>query len=213
MKKTNIEYCTDILANLPDSYKKWFEKEKKYLQKIITPNAKVLDVGCGNGRSIRDILSITKNIIGIDHDNKAITDAKNNFSKYSSVKIIKAEAENLPFENEKFDFVICMYSFVNFGNKKFIILKEMKRVLKQNGKIIISLFSEDAFEERIKIYKKINAPINKINGTTVILDKSFGDNISEQFSKEQLENIFSKTNLNVEDITKVGIAYLCTLTK
>ncbi|MCK5026601.1 MAG: hypothetical protein KAS15_08445, partial [Nanoarchaeota archaeon] len=104
-------------------------------------------------------------------------------------------------------------TFANFADKKFIILDEMKRTLKDSGHIIISVFSEDAFEERMKVYKTDGVKIKHIDGTTVIFDESFGDNISEQFNKEQLENIFSQANLIVEDITQVNIAYLCKLKK
>ena len=211
--KTNMDYWEFVLKNLPESYHKWFEEEKKYLQKTITPDAKVLEVGCGDGRSIFDILPVTKNITGIDHDDKAIADAKNNFSSYPSIKILKADATKLSFENEKFDFVVCMTTFANFADNKFIILEEMKRVLKNSGKIIISVFSEDALEERMKVYKASGVKIKKIENGKVVFDESLGDNISEQFSKEQLEDIFSRANLKMEDITKVNIAYLCTLSK
>src|SRR3989338_452160 len=211
--KRNIDYWENLLINLPKSYKKLFEKEKKYLQKIITKDASVLDVGCGNGRSIFDILPKTKNVTGIDHDNKAVADAKNNFSKYSSIKIIKADAAQLPFDSEEFDFVICMITFANFADKKFKALEEMRRVLKDSGKIIISVFSENALEERMRVYKTLGVKIKEVKNGTVIFDESLGDNISEQFTKEQLENIFSKVNLKIEDIKKVDIAYLCTLVK
>ena len=211
--KTNTDYWEFVLKNLPKSYHKWFEEEKKYLQKTITPDAKVLEVGCGDGRSIFDILPVTKNVTGIDHDGKAIADAKNNFSSYPSIKILKADATKLPFENEGFDFVVCMTTFANFADKKFIILEEMKRVLKNSGKIIISVFSEDALEDRMKIYKASGVEIKKIENGKVVFDESLGDNISEQFSKEQLEDIFSRANLKIDDITKVNIAYLCTLSK
>ena len=211
--KTNIDYWENLLINLPKSYKKWFEKEKKYLQKIITKDASVLEVGCGNGRSIFDILPKTKNVTGIDHDNKAVADAKNNFSKYSSIKIIKADAAQLPFDNEEFDFVICMITFANFADKKFKALEEMRRVLKDSGKIIISVFSENALEERMRVYKTSGVKIKEVKNGTVIFDESLGDSISEQFTKEQLENIFSRSNLKIENITKVNIAYLCTLIK
>jgi len=211
--KTNIDYWKEMLKDLPKSYKKWFKDERSYLRKIITPNSKVLDVGCGNGRSIFDLLPITKEVIGIDHDKKAVFDAKNNFSNYPLVGIIKADATMIPFSNEEFDFVICMGTFTNLAEKKLLVLKEIRRVLKKSGKIIISTFSEDALEERMKIYKALGSKIKEIKETTVIFDESLGDNISEQFSEQQLRNIFSQINLKVEDITKTGIAYLCTLSK
>jgi ubiquinone/menaquinone biosynthesis C-methylase UbiE len=211
--KTNIDYWQEMLKNLPASYKKWFAEEKKYLRKIITPDAKVLDVGCGDGRSIFDIISITKNVIGIDHDKNAILDAKKNFSKYPSVAFVKEDATNLSFKDEEFDSVICMGTFANFAENKITILREMRRVLKKSGKIVISVFSEDAFDERMKLYKALETKIKEIKGETVIFDESFGDNVSEQFSKKQLEDLFSQSNLHIEDMTKVNIAYLCTLTK
>ena len=211
--KTNMDYMANFLENLPKSYQKLFEEEKKYLQKIITLDAKVLDVGCGSGRSVFDILSKTKNIVGIDHSDRAVVEAKNNFSKYSSIKILKADAAQLPFDNEEFDFVICMTTFANFADKKFKALEEMRRVLKDSGKIIISVFSENALEERMRVYKTLGVKIKEVKNGTVIFDESLGDNISEQFTKEQLENIFSKVNLKIEDIKKVDIAYLCTLVK
>lgn len=211
--KKNIDYWTELLTNIPDSFKKWFKEESKYLQKIITPNSKILDVGCGDGRSIFDIISITKNVIGIDHDEKAIFISKTNFSKQSSVKFIKEDATNLSFHNDTFDFIICMGTFANFAKDKFTVLSELKRVLKKSGKIIISVYSENAFDERMKIYKASGVKIKEIKDGTVIFDESLGDNISEQFSEEQLKDIFSQAHLHIEDITRVNIAYLCTLTK
>ena len=211
--KTNMDYMANFLENLPKSYQKLFEEEKKYLQKIITLDAKVLDVGCGSGRSVFDILSKTKNIVGIDHSDRAVADAKNNFSRYPSIKILKADAAQLPFDNEEFDFVICMTTFANFADKKFKALEEMRRVLKDSGKIIISVFSENALEERMRVYKTLGVKIKEVKNGTVIFDESLGDSISEQFTKEQLENIFSRSNLKIENITKVNIAYLCTLIK
>ena len=68
----------------------------------------------------------------------------------------------MPFNNEEFDFVICMTTFANFADKKFRVIEEMKRVLKEFGKIIISVFSEDALDERMKIYKSSGVKIKEI---------------------------------------------------
>src|SRR3989338_1757652 len=123
--KTNMDYWDSVLENLPKSYHEWFIEEKKYLKKVITPDAKVLEVGCGDGRSIFDLLSLTKNIVGIDHDDKAVHDAKNKFSNEPSIQILKADATHLPFQDGEFDFVICMTTFANFADNKFAVLEEM----------------------------------------------------------------------------------------
>lgn len=211
--KTNIDYWDQVVKNQPPSYQRWFANEKEYLQKTITPSARVLDVGCGSGRSIFDILSITQNIVGIDHEESAVHEAQAKFAEYPSVKILNADATSLPFSNAEFDFVICMGSFANFADKKHIILQEMRRVLKPTGKMIISVFSEDALDERMKLYKTLGDIVKEVRGTTVIFQESLGDNISEQFTGDQLREIFAQNHLGVEDITKAEIAYLCTVTK
>ncbi|MBW2990702.1 class I SAM-dependent methyltransferase [Candidatus Woesearchaeota archaeon] len=212
--QTNTDYWENYLMNqIPESYNIWFKAEKKYLHKHIKRNSRVLEVGCGAGRSIADILDITTNIVGIDHDSQAVAEAKQKFSKYKNIKFMETEADDLPFEDKSFDYVICMTTFANFGKKKYDIINEMKRVLLDNGRIIISVFSQNAFEERMKVYKDSECKIKEIKGTTVVFEDSLVDNVSEQFSRSELEEIFTKANLKIKDVTEVNIAYLCVLSK
>jgi len=216
MPKKNIEYHEALLKNLPQAYRKWFEADRRYLIKNIKKDSKVLDVGCGYGRGLRYILKITQNLVGIDHNKTAVEHAKNNFKKYPKVKIILGEASNLPFKDNSFDHIICIGTLVNFGKEKEKALREMKRVLKKDGNIIISVFSEDAFSERLKLYQKLKTPIKEIkkDGTVIFdFDASLGDNISEQFSEGQLKTLFKKVKLQLEEIKKVGIGYICKLAK
>jgi ubiquinone/menaquinone biosynthesis C-methylase UbiE len=46
------------------------------------------------------------------------------------------DSENIPWENEKFDLVVCNSSFHHYPNPKRV-LKEIRRVLKKDGKLII----------------------------------------------------------------------------
>ena len=216
MKNLNtydIEVWEKVLKDLPAPYKKWFNEEKKYLRKNITKDSKILEVGCGEGRSLKDIIDITKNLTGIEHDPQAVNKTKIRFRNYPNIKIIRADAVKLPFDNKSFDFVICMTTLANFGKNKFKVFDEMKRVLKDGGRIIISVFSENAFNERMKLYKKLKFPIKKIIGTTVMFDDKYGEGISEQFSEKQLKEIFAKAKLKVIEIKKLNIAYICKLKK
>ena len=214
MKKVyDINTWEEVLSNLPQAYKEWFLAEGKYLRENITKNAKVLEVGCGEGRSIKDILPITKNITGIDIDIEAIEKTKKIFKNYSKIKMLVMDGTNLSFENNSFDYVLCMTTFANFGDKKYKILEEMRRVVRKEGFIIISVFSESAFDYRMALYKKINFPLKKIEGTTVFYDTKHDLGISEQFSEKELRNIFEKIKLKIVEIIKLNMAYICKLNK
>ena len=207
---TNIDYWEKVLANPIVSYKKLIEVERVYLQKNVTPHSKVLEIGCGNGRNIESLISITKNIVGIDNDPQAVKDAKKRLAKFLTVTILEADALALPFEDQSFDFVILLDTLVNFKENKLKSLLEMKRVLSKTGKVIISVYSEDAFDNRMTMYKQIEVPIERVDGTKIIFDKSVGANESEQFSKDQIFELSKQAKLKLVDCIKVEkIAYIC----
>ncbi len=213
-KNTNIGYWEQVLEAPTPAYKELFEAEEKYLQENIIPDSKVLDIGCGEGRNMSSILKKTPYIYGIDNDQKAVDDALNNFKDIDTVKVLKAEAIFLPFEDKTFDTTIMFHVFYNLDTQKVPALKEVARVLKKDGFLILSTFSETAFEERMKIYKQVNAPIEKIEGTKVIFDKSLGANTSEQFSLQELIDLGNEAGLKLINHIKVGdIAYICKFKK
>lgn len=208
---TNIDYWEKVLKNPTPPFKKLFETEHEYLQDHISPNSKVLEIGCGNGRNIQSILNITSDVIGVDNDPQAIKDATEKLYG-KNIKLILADALNLPFPDKSFDSVVLLDTLVNFQGNKLKALSEMKRVLTDTGKILLSVYSEDAFPTRIDMYKQIAVPINKTEGTTVIFDKQVGANESEQFSKEQIEDMASKAGLKIDDFQKIeNISYILTL--
>ncbi len=110
----------------------------KYIKKIIQKefnfkNSKILDFGCGTGS--KSFIFESKNYLGVDIDKKRINFAKKLFPKYT-FKVIKNNI--LPVNNNTFDY-ICIFATIHhipdFIFKEHI--REFKRVLKDNGKIII----------------------------------------------------------------------------
>ncbi|MGV8151580.1 MAG: class I SAM-dependent methyltransferase [Candidatus Nanoarchaeia archaeon] len=210
----NFDYWSILLQDTPASYKRWFKFEEEYLKMNIKENSKILEVGCGEGRSLTYLISKGSTLYGIDHDKNAVLLARNNLSLEGiNINISYMEANNLLFKNNVFDYVLSLSTPANFGSQKNEIYSEMKRVLKPEGEIIINVFNEDAFEERIKFYKKIKSAIKEIRGTTVIFKEGDKEFVSEQFSREDLEKICRENNLIPIEIRKKGIGYLCRFKK
>jgi len=96
----------------------------------------LLDVGCGTGPMI-ELLSRKypeKHYTGLDLTPKMIEVA--NAKKLPNAQFIVGDSENLPFEDESFDAVICANSFHHYPNpQKFF--DGVKRVLKHDGRLIL----------------------------------------------------------------------------
>jgi 2-polyprenyl-3-methyl-5-hydroxy-6-metoxy-1,4-benzoquinol methylase len=87
---------------------------------------KILDIGCGAGYNLKN-----KNWYGIDVDKNAVKLAKiTGKAKYGSIF-------KIPFKNETFDGICCLEVVEHVKDKKKAI-KEIFRVLKYNGKVIVS---------------------------------------------------------------------------
>jgi ubiquinone/menaquinone biosynthesis C-methylase UbiE len=85
----------------------------------------ILDLGCGTG--IISKLYPSKDIVGIDISPEML--------KYHPGKFLQASAEDIPFESFTFDSVICR-SVIHHLQRPKLALNEIRRVLKQGGKVV-----------------------------------------------------------------------------
>jgi ubiquinone/menaquinone biosynthesis C-methylase UbiE len=94
---------------------------------------KVLEIGTGSGYGIKEIAPKSKEFWTLDKQYISI-----NYKKYSNTRFIKNTVPplaNLP--DNYFDFVICFQVIEHIRESNFL-LNEINRVLKNNGKLIIS---------------------------------------------------------------------------
>jgi SAM-dependent methyltransferase len=208
---TNIGYWERVLQAPTPAYQALFSAEHDYLVETIPSGAKVLDVGCGEGRNMKSILEVTPNVSGVDNDPKAIEDSKSNFQNHTAVEVFQGEAANLPFPANTFDVVTFLMILPNLDKDKAVALKEARRVLKDDGFVILSTFSETALDERMKVYKQFHIPVEDTENGRLILG---GKVVSEQFSLEDLRRLSLESRLQITDYIKINsLAYICKLVK
>jgi ubiquinone/menaquinone biosynthesis C-methylase UbiE len=122
----------------------------------VTPEIKILDVGCGYGRILNELYKNGfKNLTGVDFSEKMI---KRGLKIYPHLNLIKNNGEDLPFPPDEFDAVILvgvLTSNIATAEQENLI-KEILRVLKKNGLLYISDFllnNDDRNLERYAKYK------------------------------------------------------------
>lgn len=97
--------------------------------------AKILDIACGLGETTRLLAAHFPGaqITGLDRDAALINAAKNITAPADcDIAFITGDAEQLPFEDNSFDFVFSRYLLMHVPDV-MAILQEMKRVCKPGG--------------------------------------------------------------------------------
>lgn len=107
-----------------------------FIKNQTNQNKSLLEMGCGTGEIV-SFLPTNVEYYGVDTSSFAIEQvAKNYKNNKARFSLFEPKNGNLPFEKEKFDFVLSVYSLEHFENPK-LMLDEMARVLKSDGWLII----------------------------------------------------------------------------
>lgn len=95
---------------------------------------RVLDLGCGTGRLVRDLRNLGATVVGTDLSEGMLAVAR---KKYDDVEFVRADAANLPFKDGEFDLVISTFFIVHLRNLQ-PVFDEVYRVLKDRGNFILT---------------------------------------------------------------------------
>ncbi|MDD3417882.1 MAG: class I SAM-dependent methyltransferase [Lachnospiraceae bacterium] len=95
---------------------------------------KLLDVGCGTGNILCKLVNGKRQLFGIDLSENMVEESKKRMEGNADIKV--ADAEHIPYKDNFFDTLICNASFHHYPHPEEV-LKEMKRVLKSGGKLLI----------------------------------------------------------------------------
>lgn len=114
----------------------------------ITPQTKVLDVACGTGEWLMACRQQGAEVAGIDLSEKAISICKNEMPEGH---FYAQAAETLPFPDNSFDIVTCLGALEHFM-KPVQALQEMRRVAKENARIIILVPNADFLTRKLGLF-------------------------------------------------------------
>ncbi len=136
LEKTREDY--NKIANHFSRTRSYIPKDILYLKKFIQKSEKILDLGCGNGRLFE--IKNDAEYFGADVSSKMIEIAK---KSYPQGKFFLTSPLSLPFQDHFFDKVFCLSVFHHTPSFKYRmkILKEIKRVLKKDGILILTVWN------------------------------------------------------------------------
>ncbi|PTD94179.1 hypothetical protein C9439_03790 [archaeon SCG-AAA382B04] len=123
--------------------------------KHIDSDDSVLDLGCGDGFLTDKIADICKRVVGVDKSESGIRYAENLVCK-ENCSFMLGSAADLPLKDDTFD-VVTLFEVIEHINENSIgkFVSEVKRVLRDKGKVIITTPNPDNLLNRILGREKV----------------------------------------------------------
>ena len=173
---------------------------KKNFIKLFEPKGKLLDVATGTG----DIAIMIKEnypntqVFALDPSKKMLEIAKNR-KKGSSINFIEGCCEEIPFPDSTFDFVTITFGLRNTKSVA-TSLDEIKRVLKNDGKLVLMEFSKSdnlIIKVFYKFYLNIFIPFIGLLFGKFAEYKYLASSIESFYTPKEMNEILNSKRLNV----------------
>jgi MPBQ/MSBQ methyltransferase len=112
----------------------------------LPPHARVLELGCGNGKTFGALLQNDWEAVALDFSKTAVKTARSLITTARSGDCILADARSFPFHDASFDAVFAWHVLGHMtAPDRLAIARGMGRLLKPEGIVLFSEFSRDDF--------------------------------------------------------------------
>lgn len=111
----------------------------------------VLDIACGEGYGSELLSKHSKYVYGVDVSRDVIINAQSKYRK-PNLEFLVGNTSSIPLPDASVD-VIVSFETIEHHDKHLEMMKEIKRVLKENGKLVISSPDKSYYENYLGTIK------------------------------------------------------------
>jgi demethylmenaquinone methyltransferase/2-methoxy-6-polyprenyl-1,4-benzoquinol methylase len=151
----------------------------------VTPSEVVLEVGVGTGYSLKEIANFVGEkgkAHGIDVTPQMLELTRKRLKKagfMDRVELYEGDARRMPYQNDKFDAVYMASTLELFDTPDIpVVLREVKRVLKPNGRLGVASLTKEGREGSlfIRFYEWLHQKVPKyVNCRPIYVEKLLED--------------------------------------
>ncbi len=134
------------------------EKEIQFCERVLQwqPGQRILDAPCGAGRHSLALARRGFSPVGVDFSSYLLLLAQCGIPRFSFRRpkpvFTRGLLQQLPFQNDSFDFIICLFSSFGYGeceDDNLTVMSEFARVLRPGGKVLIDVMNRHFIVPRL----------------------------------------------------------------
>jgi 2-polyprenyl-6-hydroxyphenyl methylase/3-demethylubiquinone-9 3-methyltransferase len=146
-----LKKCYDIA---PPRIQGYLRAELDFVLDRISAEGWTLDLGCGYGRIIPDLLKKARGVVGIDNSLPNLAFAGPYLKGFDRFSLLAMDAGRLGFGPGVFSNVVCIQNGISaFKVEPSQLLKEAVRVTRPDGRILFSTYADAFWEDRLDWFR------------------------------------------------------------
>lgn len=152
--KLSAERLRKVYELATPRIRQYLEAEIEHARSFLEPGMRIIELGCGYGRILRELASGEISTVGIDNSLESLLMARKYVSAVKPMIPICGDASRLPLADKAFDLVLCLQNGISaFQADRKILIGEAYRVIKPNRNILFSSYSEKFWNARLEWFK------------------------------------------------------------
>ncbi|HEY1197695.1 MAG TPA: class I SAM-dependent methyltransferase [Thermoplasmata archaeon] len=132
----------------------YLDSEVRYVIEQVQGASRVLELGCGYGRVVKEIAPHVARMAGNDISRASLELAASYLRSSRNCDLFRMDASQLAFRDDTFDAVICIQNGISaFGRNRHELVAEAVRVAKRGGVILFSSYSPQIWADRLDWFR------------------------------------------------------------
>ena len=146
-----LELCY-MLA--PPRVQQYLSAEIEYILSVIAPGSTVLELGCGYGRVLEQLATVSHLVYGVDTSFESLCLAQRRLASKTNVIIAGMDASEPAFAAATFDVVCCVQNGISsFHVDQRALLEVAVKITNPGGLVLFSSYAEEFWEHRLEWFR------------------------------------------------------------
>ena len=155
-------YCQTLSAErlrlcyelAPPRVQRYLQAEIDFALGRIAPTDAVLEMGCGYGRVLAQLIDRARLIVGIDTSRESLRLAREMIGDSLSCRLHEMDAAAMSFPDHSFNVVLCIQNGISaFGVDRRTLFQEAIRVTAPGGMVLFSSYSPRFWDDRLAWFR------------------------------------------------------------
>jgi len=134
--------------------RRYLRAEISHVVDLVTGMDRVLELGCGYGRALKEIAPHVKRAFGVDVSLPSVEYATSFLRGVANADLACMDAVRTGFRDNSFDAVICLQNGISaFGVSRPTLLAEAVRLARPRGLVLFSSYSPGIWDARLDWFR------------------------------------------------------------